>query len=79
MSEYLYKVTVIVPVYNAENFLRTSLESLVHQTIDLNDMEVLLIDDGSVDHSFAIMEEYAVQYPCIKVFRKQNEGASVTY
>ncbi len=78
MSEYLYKVTVIVPVYNAENFLRTSLESLVHQTIDLNDMEVLLIDDGSVDHSFAIMEEYAVQYPCIKVFRKQNEGASVT-
>ena len=78
MNKFEYKVTMIVPIYNMEKFLRDCLESLVNQTISLDDMEILLIDDGSPDNSIDIMEEYAAKYPCMKILRKENEGLSMT-
>ncbi len=76
MSEFEYKVSVIVPVYNVEQYLRDCLDSLLAQTIDHDQMEVLLINDGSTDNSLAICEEYAALFSCFKVFSQENAGVS---
>lgn len=76
MSEFKYKVSVIVPVYNVEQYLRGCLDSLLAQTIDHDQMEVLLINDGSTDNSLGICEEYAELFPMFKVFSQENAGVS---
>lgn len=68
------KVSVIVPVYNVEKYLRKCLDSLVNQTID--DYEVILVNDGSKDSSQEIINEYKNTYSCIKSFEKENGGMS---
>ncbi len=65
-------VSVIVPVYNTEPYLRQSLDSLVNQT--LQDLEIICVDDGSTDGSSEILDEYAAQYANIKVIHKENGG-----
>lgn len=70
------KVSVIVPVFNVEKYLRQCIESLIEQT--LTDIEILLIDDGSPDSSGEICDEYAKSDSRIKVFHKKNEGASLS-
>lgn len=52
-------ISVIVPVYNVERYLRRCVDSILHQTYQ--DLEVLLVDDGSTDASRAICDEYAAQ------------------
>ncbi len=70
------KVSVIVPVYNTEKYLRKCLDSLVNQTLD--DMEIVLIDDGSTDGSADIMEEYQKEYPDrVVVYHKENGGQGI--
>lgn len=66
------KVSVLVPVYNVEKYLRECLESLVHQT--LQDIEIICINDGSTDNSSKILEEYLQQYSQIKIINKENSG-----
>lgn len=67
------KVSVIVPVWNVENYLKKCLESLVKQTF--NDFEIVVINDGSPDNSQDIIDEYKTTYPeLIKPFIKQNGG-----
>lgn len=70
------QVSVIVPVYNVENYLRRCIDSLVSQTIDKKDMEVVLVDDGSTDESPAICDEYAERYNYIRAFHIENNGVS---
>lgn len=68
------QISIIVPVYNAERWLRRCIDSILDQTH--TDFELLLIDDGSTDASFTICEEYA-SFDCrIRVFHKFNGGAS---
>ncbi len=68
-------VSVIVPVYNVENYLAKCLDSLVNQT--LQDIEIIVVDDGSKDRSGLIIEEYAKNFPDkIKSFSKENGGLS---
>ncbi len=55
------KLSIIVPVYNAEAFLRPCLDSLINQTI--GDYEIILINDGSTDGSLAILDEYQQRFP----------------
>ena len=52
--EFKYQATVIVPVYNVEDYLRDCLDSLVNQTIDKSQIEVLLIDDCGTDESIFV-------------------------
>lgn len=73
-----YQASVIVPVYNVEQYLRICLDSLVNQTIDKSKMEVLVINDGSPDNSWDICLEYSKKYDFIKIFSKENEGLSAT-
>ena len=73
-----YKISVIVPVYNSEEFIANTLDSLVNQIFPLKNMEVLMIDDGSTDNSASVCKEYADKYPTFKLFQKENEGISKT-
>lgn len=66
------KVSIIIPVFNAENYLRSCLDSILAQTF--NDFEAILVDDGSTDDSGKICDEYAAKASNIVVFHKQNEG-----
>lgn len=66
------KVSILVPVYNVEDFLRECLDSLVSQT--LTDIEIICINDGSTDDSLSILKEYANMDPRIKVISKHNTG-----
>ena len=69
------KVSIIVPVYKAEKYIRRCLDSIQAQT--LTDFEALLIDDGSPDNSGDICDEYARKDARIKVIHKQNEGVAI--
>jgi len=66
------KVSVIVPVYNVQDFLEECVNSLIAQTMD--DIEILLIDDGSTDSSGKICDRYAKEYQNIRVVHKVNGG-----
>lgn len=68
------KISVIVPVYNAEKYLHRCIDSILAQTF--TDFELLLIDDGSKDSSPAICDEYAEKDPRVRVFHKENGGVS---
>ena len=69
-------VSIIVPVYNAERTVRRCIESILSQ--EYSDFELLLVNDGSTDHSGAICEEYAARDSRVQVFRKENTGVSAT-
>lgn len=68
------KISVIVPVYNVEKYLRRCIDSILEQTF--TDFEVLLIDDGSTDTSGNICDEYAEKDERVRVFHKKNGGVS---
>ena len=68
------KVSVIVPVYNTEKYLRKCLDSLVNQ--DFSDYEIVIVNDGSTDSSESIINEYVSKYDFIKSFTKANGGLS---
>ena len=67
-----YFISVIVPVYNSQEFLRKCINSLVNQT--LKNLEIILIDDGSTDNSGTICNEYADSDNRVRVIHKKNEG-----
>ena len=67
------KVSVIIPVYNVEKYLKECLDSLVNQT--LPDIEIILVDDGSTDSSLDICKQYAQKDNRIKIIEQQNQGA----
>lgn len=68
------RISVIIPVYNAERYLPTCIESLLVQTMP--DFELLLINDGSTDNSKAVCDRYAAQDRRIRVFDSPNRGVS---
>ena len=69
------KVSVIIPVYNTEKYLRECLDSAVNQT--LKDIEIICVDDGSTDGSLEILHEYAAKDSRFSVFSQENSGQSV--
>lgn len=73
MTEAIVKVSVIVPIYNVEKYLRKCLDGILSQT--LKDIEVVAVDDGSTDSSPSILREYAKKDGRIQVVSRQNGGA----
>ncbi len=68
------KVSVIIPVYNTEKYVRQAVESILLQT--LKDIEIIIVNDGSTDGSMTILEELAAQDERIKLFSQENQGQS---
>lgn len=68
------KISVIVPIYNVEQYVIRTLDSLVNQS--LRDLEFIVVDDGSTDNSYEICKAYAEKDDRIKLLRKKNEGVS---
>ncbi|AMK16190.1 glycosyltransferase family 2 protein [Methanobrevibacter olleyae] len=69
------KISVIVPIYNVEEYLEDTLNCLLNQTF-IENIEVLMIDDGSTDNSRYIIEKYALDYENFYAIHKENEGLS---
>lgn len=67
------KISVIIPVYNAEKYLRECLDSIVKQT--LQEIEIICIDDGSTDNSLAVLREYERKDERLKIIEQLNSGA----
>ncbi|MBR4996068.1 MAG: glycosyltransferase family 2 protein [Alistipes sp.] len=67
-------ISIIVPIYNTETYLRECVDSILAQTY--TDFELLLIDDGSKDSSGVICDEYAAKDSRVRVFHKENGGVS---
>ncbi len=70
------KVSIIVPVYNAEKYLKACIKSILAQTY--KNIELILVNDGSKDNSLKIMREFAEKDSRIVVIDKENEGSSIT-
>ena len=68
------KISVIIPVYNVEKYLRECLDSVINQT--LKDIEIICVNDGSTDNSLEILKEYEKQDSRIKIIDKKNEGVA---
>lgn len=73
--DYTPKVSVIIPVYNVEDYLRECLDSIIQQT--LREIEIICVDDGSTDSSFSILKEYADRDNRITLVRQNNLHAGV--
>ena len=69
------KISVIVPVYNVEQYVGECIESILSQSF--YDIELILINDGSKDNSGSMCDEYAKKDNRIKVIHKKNEGVSI--
>ena len=65
------KISIIIPAYNVEGYISRCLESLVNQTI--NDIEIIVIDDGSIDNTYSIACDYSKKDNRIKVFTQENQ------
>ena len=74
-SELIIKVSVIIPVYNAESFLRPCLNSVISQ--NYKDSEIILIENGSEDGSRTICEEYAERFENIRIITETQRGTAM--
>ena len=71
-------LSIAIPVYNTENYIKRCVDSLAIQDI-INDIEIILVNDGSKDNSIKIMNEYKAKYPeSIIVVDKENGGHGST-
>lgn len=72
----MYKISVIIPIYNMEKYLSKCLDSVLNQS--LKDIEVIAINDGSKDKSIEILRKYQKKHKNLKVFDNNNMGISAT-
>ena len=71
----MIKVSVIIPVYNVEDYLAQCIDSIVCQT--LKEIEIICVDDGSTDKSYEILQEYEKKDNRIKLLQQKNAGAGI--
>lgn len=67
-------ISIIVPIYNAAKYLPACLDSIINQTYQ--NLEIILVDDGSTDNSYQIAKDYAKKDPRIKLLHQKNQGLS---
>ena len=70
----MYKISIIVPVYNSEKYLKRCVESILSQTF--RDFEIILVDDGSKDGSGGICDDYSRRFDNIHTIHQKNSGAA---
>lgn len=72
------KLSILIPMYNAEDYIGNCIESLLHQNIPEDDYEIIIMDDGSTDNSVALVSEIAKSNNNIKLSTEPNSGAFTT-
>ena len=75
MENKKIKVSVVIPVYNTEKYVREAVESIMNQT--LRELEIIIINDGSTDNSLQVVEELAAADSRIQVYSQTNQGLSM--
>ena len=70
------KLSIIVPVYNVENWLSRCASSLINQDLDKSEYEIIFVNDGSTDDSFEIAKKYSESYDNIILISQENKGLS---
>lgn len=73
-SEKCPYISIIIPAYNAEQYIDRCIESVIKQTYD--NIEIILIDDGSTDSSYKKMKKYEIEDPRVRLFQQKNKGVS---
>ncbi len=74
---YLYKISIIIPVFNVEDYIDTAFESILNQTIGFNELEVIFIDDASTDTCPSIIDNYSKKYDnVVAIHLEKNSGAA---
>ena len=68
------KVSIIVPVYNSEKYLKKCIQSIVSQTYD--NYEIIVVNDGSTDNSLKILESFSDKYKNLFIINQSNSGSS---
>ena len=76
-TKRMTKLSIIVPVYNVEEYIRPCLESIFRQGLEETDFEVIIVNDGTKDRSMEIIADIIDQHNNIKVINQENQGSSV--
>lgn len=71
-------LSIIIPLYNAEYYIKDCLSSLVSQNIDPERYEIIVINDGSKDNSLKAAKDFAVKYPNVRIIEQENQGVGET-
>ncbi|MDR0911845.1 MAG: glycosyltransferase family 2 protein [Methanobrevibacter sp.] len=77
MTLVKYKISIIIPVYNVENYIKKAFDSIKTQTLGFDNLEIIMVNDGSTDKSGEIIERYADKYSnCKSIHLDENTGAA---
>lgn len=77
-ESYDFKMSVIIPVYNTQDYIHETLNSIINQSMELKDIQIIIVNDGSTDDSDFILSKFQKLYPDnIKYIYKENEGVSI--
>lgn len=76
MKKYDFEISVIIPVFNTEKYLKRCIDSIINQGFDMSKVEIILINDGSKDNSLKICNEYKEKFSNVIVIDKKNGGVS---
>lgn len=71
----MIKISVIFPFFNGEYYIEEAMDSIINQTI-FEDIEVIIVDDGSIDNARFLVNKYVLDYDNIHLFCQKNEGVS---
>lgn len=74
--KYLYKISVIIPMYNSELYLQECLNSILNQTLFIEDIEIICIDDGSSDDTISICKDFALRHENFIIIKNGHNGVS---
>ena len=73
----MYKISIIIPAHNEGKYIRECVDSIMNQTMNFEDMELIMIEDASEDNTYEIMKEYAEKYTnCIALRRNEKSGSA---
>ncbi len=67
-----YEISVVIPVYNAEKYINQCLDSVVNQSLGIENIEVIIVNDATQDNSMSIVEDYSKKFPSIKIINNKN-------
>lgn len=73
----MISLSIIVPVYNVENYIRSSIESIYRQGLDENSFEIIIVNDGTNDKSMEMIADIIKEHSNITVLEQDNQGLSV--